>query len=830
MKEGFERVTVDTLGGLCTLMDPSDLPIGVASYASNVEFFPGGFRSRDGFKAYLADSGGVTGGFRTVYDHIDGLGTHHHITYQGGIGRLGSRVTGTTVNTIITKLGSSATPFTTLRATSLYGRMFACVSDGRRGLMAPIQWDGTLSAASVGASGAYPPSTLTFSGSGQFTAGRYFVIVAYETATGYITGTTKLTYTTAGALTKLDITGISLGPVGTVKRRVFLSLVNSFELFNPAGLTIEDNTSTSLSNIDLSAAQIADGIPFANYINLQPPTAHLGVEAYANRLVMWGGDGKIRSFYGPMSNSITPPYSSIGLVNLDFGAMSAASYAFNIAGAYGEWETAAPTTDATVVAGSTAEGNPDNYLRIISSGVAVTIGQGASVSTQRPNVDYLSNYYMEPGRRYGIRAKLRRPTWSSTSYSMHIKLYEATGFTPGTTIASMDLNLSAIGTNWAIYEADGATTVTAKANVAMTIRLDGAGAPAIGDILDVANIEIYDLEGKRGGSRLDISRVDDAESFDTKLGVIDVSPNDGQEIRNVYPLRGNLYIFKERSTHMTQDTGDEPATWTTEVVSSTVGTPSVHGVGVGESWLVITARDGLYMFDGGQMQKISQEIQPTWDAFDWTKGEQMYCTVDIAKQTIIVGGPKTGGGWQQLRLCYVGGFGDPLQGNGNGRAWSKDTPAFVHADVVRLDDGSSTIAYCTGGTVTGNAGDTSTSPSLVYEDIATTADWNMNITASYRTAPIGADMERSLFGQLAAKVRGVGSVNISLYRPDASVAATWTKPVSANPIHDVEVRCHQNDTQMAIQVESVAAPASYFVVKRLAAWMKKSPSATLRGY
>lgn len=834
MKEGFERVTVDTLGGLCTLMDPSDLPIGVASYANNVEFFPGGFRSRDGFKAYLADSGGVTGGFRNIYDYVDGLGTHHHITYQGGVGRLGSRTTGSTVNTVATKLGSSATAFTTMRATALYGRVYACVSDGRRGLMAPLQWDGVLPVSSIGASGANAPVVL-FGGVGAFTTGRYFVVVAYETDTGYITGTTNLTYSSVGggASNQMTINSIAIGPPGTAKRRIFISLVDSFELFNPAGLIIEDNTTTSLAGLSITAAEIGGGLPFENYVNLQPPTAHLGVEAYANRLVMWGGDGRIRPFFGPLASGLTPPYSSVGLINLDFGAMSPASYNFAVAGAYASWETAAPTAAVTVVAGSAAQGEVDNYLRFVSTGAALTIGQGATLAAgSRPNVDYLSNYFVAPGRRYGIRARVRKPVHSGTSYTVSVTLYEAAGIVTGTTIAQLSLNLTALDDDWAIYESDGSTTVAASANVAMIISLAGAGAPSIGDTVDISNIEIYDLEGKRGSSRLDISRVDDAESFDALRGVIDVSPNDGQEIRNVFPLKGNLYIFKENSTYVTQDTGDEPDTWSQEIVSSVVGTPSVHGVGVGESWLAIVARDGLYMFDGGAMQKISQEIQPTWESFDWTLGYQMYCAVDTAKQTIIVGGPKPGGKWLQLRLSYVNGFGDPISGSGNGRAWSTDEVNMVGAATIRIDDGSQAIAYCTGGTISANPGDTATSASVVYEDATSTADWNQPILASYRTAPIGGEMERSLFGQIAAKVRGSGYVDIGLYDPSSTLIGPWNRAITASPDHDVEVRCNATATQLAIGIGSAAAKlnTSYFVVKRMAVWLKKSPSASLRGY
>jgi hypothetical protein len=40
-----------------------------------------------------------------------------------------------------------------------------------------------------------------------------------------------------------------------------------------------------------------------------------------------------------------------------------------------------------------------------------------------------------------------------------------------------------------------------------------------------------------------------------------------------------------------------------------VGTPSAHGIGFGEEWVVIAGRSGLYFFDGSAPVKLSQEIQ-----------------------------------------------------------------------------------------------------------------------------------------------------------------------------------------------------------------------------
>ena len=76
---------------------------------------------------------------------------------------------------------------------------------------------------------------------------------------------------------------------------------------------------------------------------------------------------------------------------------------------------------------------------------------------------------------------------------------------------------------------------------------------------------------------------EDPESYDGVTGLLAVAANNGQAVRAAFVLRGLLYFVKEHSLHATQDDGvNEPAHWTLNEVSRTVGTFSVHGADVGE--------------------------------------------------------------------------------------------------------------------------------------------------------------------------------------------------------------------------------------------------------
>jgi len=819
MIEGFEPVVVDTLGGLCTLVERSDLPVGLSPLAKNVEFFPGGVRSRDGFASYI-DFSPATDPPRAIYEHVSGLGNRGTITYRGGVGSLDNNGTA-----FMSNIGAPS-GFSTMKAASLYGRAFICISDGRRGLVPPIQVGdpATLSHLSfLGMSGA-GDATALFAGVGAFTPGRYFVVVAFETATGYITGATVLNYDTATVLSgTLNLSNIPIGPPGVTKRRIFVSLPNSFDLYNPAGATIDDNSTTTLT-LSLSPAEIAAGLPYSGYITLQTPTAHLGVVGYNNRLFAWGGDGKLNSFYGPTSSGINPTYSSIGLVNLDFGAAEAAEYVFNPLGEYRNWTGVTPLGTGSVINSATS-GQLLNFYRIVSDGSAVTglIEQGWGGLSYRPNRDYLGTYYLNPGRKFGVRARVRNVNGASVG-SLRIELYEATSTGPARNLlATLIVPAASMSANWSIFEADGTVETTGMPSVAMSVYASGVSNTKA---IDVANIEVYDNEYKRGASTIDGSMAFDPESFDVVSGRVSVSPNDGQETRDAFVLRGNLYICKEKSLYVTQDNGQEPAFWSVELVSSTVGTPSVHGVGIGDGWVVIAARDGLYKFDGGAPEKISQEIQPTWDLFDWSLGEQIYVAVETQHQFIVIGGPTATGGFQQIRLNYVDGFDSPL-GDGNGRKWSTDTRlsgvtetgAFNHAYPITTAKGLQTIAFAV----------SDDSKRIAVASPGSTSDFSGAINSMYETAPIGGDMKRSLFGRVGMKIRGVGTLLTNFIRPDSSLVALPNRTLSANPLHDVEIRTQQTDTQLGVRVNTNAV-GSYFILKRLAVWLKQAPFSALRGY
>ena len=161
-----------------------------------------------------------------------------------------------------------------------------------------------------------------------------------------------------------------------------------------------------------------------------------------------------------------------------------------------------------------------------------------------------------------------------------------------------------------------------------------------GESFLVDNIEVFPTNAAQNPSLVRASGTEEPEAYDGVTGIMSIAENNGQGIRAAFTLRNNLYFVKERSMYVTATDGvNEPALWQVEEVSNKVGTPSAHGVGMGEEWAVIAGRSGLYLFDGSEPVKLSQEIQPTWDAINWQYGQRIWVQVDTQHKRIYVGVP-----------------------------------------------------------------------------------------------------------------------------------------------------------------------------------------------
>lgn len=116
------------------------------------------------------------------------------------------------------------------------------------------------------------------------------------------------------------------------------------------------------------------------------------------------------------------------------------------------------------------------------------------------------------------------------------------------------------------------------------------------------------------------SKASDPESFNSTSGFKVIEPADPSGCKNGLEWRGNFYILKGRSTHVTQDNGGEASTWQVTQVDNGIGTPSSYGIaqilgttkGPSEGFLVAN-ESGIFLFNGVyQKPALTWKIETLW--------------------------------------------------------------------------------------------------------------------------------------------------------------------------------------------------------------------------
>jgi hypothetical protein len=364
-------------------------------------------------------------------------------------------------------------------------------------------------------------------------------------------------------------------------------------------------------------------------------------------------------------------------------------------------------------------------------------------------------------------------------------------------------------------------------DLVLRVYADGTPGPS-GASFVVDNIEVFPTAAAQNPSLVRASGTETPEGYDGVTGIMSIAENNGQGIRAAFTLRNNLYFVKERSMYVTATDGvNEPALWQVEEVSNKVGTPSAHGVGIGEEWVVIAGRSGLYLFDGSEPIKISQEIQPTWDAINWQYGQSLWVQVDVQRKRILVGVPMGSATQpnQILMLDYTEGFGDPLvamlTAPERSRKWA---PWMISANSCGLIERSTGVAQIFLGSNNSSAKIYALTPGAYSDDGAA-------INSFYATAFLAATglSGRNLFGYLTGYVQGAGSLALSGVTPGSASSVSlgaWTLASPAS--RDMEQFTNVLAERVSYQFGTSAA-GSWFSLTKLVPWSKPDPFAIVRG-
>ncbi len=505
------------------------------------------------------------------------------------------------------------------------------------------------------------------------------------------------------------------------------------------------------------------------------------------------------------------------------------------------------TPDVTFAPGGTDEEN------FVAQGAAYSIvGNGSTamrgLMTQGAVNDALGAALIVANTDYTVRAGCARNA-ALTQGSLHVHLYSANG---GINTTGLQLSAAQLTTNYVEYTAELSGPLnTIPSDLVLRVYADGT--PSQNGQFYIDSIEIYPTLQPVNASLVRASRVADPESYDGIDGMLDVAENNGQAIRAAFKLRERLYFVKEHSLHVTQDDGtNEPSLWSISEVSRLVGTPSVRGVGVGEDWVVIAHRTGLYLFAGGEPVKISQEIQNTWNQINWQYGQTLWVTVDTKERRIYVGAPfgsattpnrvlvldyhdlDSASDLQSrppVNITYAG----RKTATDNSRKWSPWSIAANCCALLERGDGTAVAVFGSGNPGVGGGGATG----KIYQLSSTQYSDDGSAIASYYTthyfperaveSSLGLGAHRKLFTYLTMYAEGAGNLALTSYVDSSSVAQGQQALALSSPgKKDLELAINIVGERVAFQV-STNQVGAWFNLQRFTPAVRTDPWAPVRG-
>ena len=376
-------------------------------------------------------------------------------------------------------------------------------------------------------------------------------------------------------------------------------------------MQINDNTTTSLSNVDFSDSDLTTGFS-ANYLfNLIELGCCAGSFPYAGRMFWWGELNMMQDF-----------------LNLEFNG------GWNLGGATGGGDLPLGwTSDPTQGAGGYRFYNAGVWLDCYRIYGSLGIGK----ITQSAFQNYLGTPLLSPNTSYSVRVTCRTSDVPGFS-NVAIELFSPSAGGLGV--------LNVFPTSNTFQTLIGTFSSTTPAVIPADTVLQLFAFARSGQTVDIDRIEIFPTNQAINFTVLRASYPQDPESFDGVTGLIQPIYSNGEAVRAVYTLRDSMYVACDRSTFVVKNVpGSEPALWTDDPVSSTIGTTNPNGVAAGEDWEVKVNRYGLYLYLGREPEKLSQEIQTLWNKqgysslINWTYGYKIWATVDLQNKRIYIGAP-----------------------------------------------------------------------------------------------------------------------------------------------------------------------------------------------
>lgn len=615
--DGFSPLTLPGFGGLNTLLEIEDLDPGQSPNCVNVGFTSDeAVSSRAGIQLQATDSSP----FYACVDYVAQASRSRLVLMNNVIKREVAEGNFAYLDSVQTGQLSG----TAMRGSTYFGKSFFCLSNGDEPTAPPMVYNGTnLRRFTTSGPGAACSASAGGAG-GVVTAGYHWIIFFFGTDNGYYTRPSPMVQVNVAAGQTISITNLWTGPPGTVVRRIAMSpafaasttLPEEFFYVPQSTMEVADNSTTTAS-INFSDATLESATRVDFLYDRHVLRGSRGAIPYSDRLIVWGSNTSLSE----------DPYNAVAM-NFDFD---------------GGFNGNIPLSWTQIIAGgskSNPAGAVGDCYRITGDGATLDRGTIESGIMWKANV--VSG--LQTGTSYGVRLSVRT---SATAVSGRVI---RVGFiNPSFTGRNSDFNLSNFDENFIYLESTSPLILsTDKFDASTRIRIGmfDSTALSLNDVVDIQSVELFEMNTQSSRSTLYISDIANPEAFTNPEGIRGISVDDGQSVRDCFVLRDNLYAVKDHSFYSISDPSgggsstDYPNSWPVTRASDNVGGVSVRSTYVGDGFAVIFSPVGIYRWDGGIPEKISDEIEPTTARIDWYVAQRFaWITVDADKRIVYLGVP-----------------------------------------------------------------------------------------------------------------------------------------------------------------------------------------------
>ena len=152
----------------------------------------------------------------------------------------------------------------------------------------------------------------------------------------------------------------------------------------------------------------------------------------------------------------------------------------------------------------------------------------------------------------------------------------------------------------------------------------GNSSATSGSVLTIDELSLIPTETPYTDQLANASYVNNPEGFDGTTG--EFGADDPSKLMDMEVLHSSLYLLTQAPTGRLHETSgsatNEPSGWEIDEVAANCGVLSAFGLthsqaddtaaSGGDEWMAWPSEGGAIIFGGGQVEKISQEIQPNW--------------------------------------------------------------------------------------------------------------------------------------------------------------------------------------------------------------------------